>query len=105
MNRNLPARIVTRKVLADKGSSGSCCLRWSLAEHRTAPLTCEADENPGIAATDSLYGETAPSAARSAIWSNWAASNPTGLVNRPLTPGEKGGGGRLAMVKESSTRC
>ena len=105
MSRNWPARIVTRKVLADKENSGSCCLRWSLAEHKTALLTCEADENPDIAVTDSLYGETAPSPARSAKWSNWVASSPTDLVIRPLSPGEKGGGGRLAMVKESSTRC
>lgn len=105
MRRNLPARIATRTVLADRGDSGICCRRWSLAAHRTAPLTCEADANPDIAATDSSYDETAPSPARSAIWSSLVANNPTDRVIRPLTRGERSAGARLARAKGSSARC
>lgn len=105
MSRNWPARIVTPKVLADKGNSGICCRRWSLAEHTTAPQTCEVDENPDIAATGSSYGGTVPSPGRSAIWSSLVANSRMDPVIRPLTRGERGGCERLATVKESSGRC
>ena len=104
MSRSLPARIATRTVLADRGNSGICRRRWSLAAHRTAPLTCEADANPDIAATDSSYDGTAPSPARSVICSSLVASNPTDLAIRPLTRGERSAGARLATAKESSAR-
>lgn len=87
MSRNLLAPIVTRTVVADKGNSGSYCQRWSLEEHRTAPPTCEVDENQDIVAIDSCCGGTAPSPARSAICSSSIASSPTDPEIRLLARG------------------